>query len=468
MNAEILNLCNALDGLAASVRAAFNESRTLTAVFGWNFLPLSKEDLASIASSLSSDLRAASAPKSDAELSSRLKLATLRVQELSGLVSNIFNGNGAQAAPVYVTTLQVIRQSLEPEFGFFIGIDSKIKPSSVNKRLQNVSEILDAVEPKLGSMTDQIANIQQAHGMIDEIQRVGESFKEQLLSLSAERELAGRLAKEVALEREQVARLIEEAKSTLLDSQSTSRSFSASCTEFFDSEKLRSNTAILHAQNDFDDAIRDMTAQNAGTQLELRMLKDDVLGIKKAAEEALGKATTAGLAGAFHDRAKSLRTGLICWVVGLVLALCGAVIIGVWRASVLTVTMTPETPLRFFVFHAALSFSVLGGFLWFSWLATKQIGNIFRVSEDYAFKASVAKAYEGYRKEAKDIDPNFARQLFRSALSRFDEAPLRHVERQVDGSPLMDLSGKKTEKLSKDVGTERSETTVDETNKVTA
>lgn len=73
-------------------------------------------------------------------------------------------------------------------------------------------------------------------------------------------------------------------------------------------------------------------------------------------------------------------------------------------------------------------------------LAAKQIGQRFRLAEDYAFKASVAKAYEGYRKEAARIDPQFEARLFGSALTRLDEAPLRLVEIGSHGSPWHELA----------------------------
>ena len=89
--------------------------------------------------------------------------------------------------------------------------------------------------------------------------------------------------------------------------------------------------------------------------------------------------------------------------------------------------------------QALLSFLTIGGPLWFSWLATKQIGQRFRLAEDYAFKASVAKAYEGYRREAARIDEVFEARLFSAALSRLEEAPLRLVEGATHGSPWHEL-----------------------------
>lgn len=89
--------------------------------------------------------------------------------------------------------------------------------------------------------------------------------------------------------------------------------------------------------------------------------------------------------------------------------------------------------------HIVLSILSLGAPIWFAWVATKQISQRFRLSEDYAFKASVAKAYEGYRKEAARIDESFEARLFSSALSRLEEAPLRLVESDTHSSPWHEL-----------------------------
>jgi hypothetical protein len=89
--------------------------------------------------------------------------------------------------------------------------------------------------------------------------------------------------------------------------------------------------------------------------------------------------------------------------------------------------------------HVILAVVSVGAPVWFAWIATKQIGQRFRLSEDYAFKATVAKAYEGYRKEAARIDPALESRLFSSALGRLEEAPLRLVELATHGSPWNEL-----------------------------
>lgn len=91
--------------------------------------------------------------------------------------------------------------------------------------------------------------------------------------------------------------------------------------------------------------------------------------------------------------------------------------------------------------NLVLTLASFGAPIWLAWIATKQIGQRFRLAEDYAFKASVAKAYQGFRKEASRLDSeleaNLALEgrLFSSALTRLEEAPLRLVEEKTHGSP---------------------------------
>jgi hypothetical protein len=95
----------------------------------------------------------------------------------------------------------------------------------------------------------------------------------------------------------------------------------------------------------------------------------------------------------------------------------------------------------------------VGAPLWFAWVATKQLGQRFRLAEDYGFKASVAKAYEGYRRDAVRIDPRFEAQLFGIALRRLEEAPLRMIEEEAHGSPWHEFFNAKRPKAMNPPGT---------------
>lgn len=159
------------------------------------------------------------------------------------------------------------------------------------------------------------------------------------------------------------------------------------------------------------------------------------------ANNAYRIATTAGLAGAFEQRAKSLRYTMLWWIGGLVSALVLGGFIGANRFKAVHTALNSEQKIDpayiwILIFLSILSF---GAPIWFAWLSTKQIGERFKLSEDYAFKASVAKAYEGYRKEAINISPEMESRLFSSALTRLDELPLRFMDKNDHGSPWQEL-----------------------------
>ena len=157
-------------------------------------------------------------------------------------------------------------------------------------------------------------------------------------------------------------------------------------------------------------------------------------------EEAYRVTTTKGLAGAFEERAERLSQSMWVWVFGLLTALSVGAIIGSERLALLTQSMkSPHPDTGLIIIQVLLSGLSLGAPLWFAWLATKQIGQRFKLSEDYAFKSSVAKAYEGYRKEASRIDEAFEARLFSTVLTRVEEAPLRLMNEATHGSPWHEL-----------------------------
>ena len=132
------------------------------------------------------------------------------------------------------------------------------------------------------------------------------------------------------------------------------------------------------------------------------------------------------------------------WVFFLFVALVAATYLGAERVKLLSEALNGDDLKWGVIFmHALLSLLSVGAPLWFAWVATKQLAQRFRLAEDCGYKASVAKAYEGYRKEAARLDPIFEARLFSSALTRLEEPPLRLIEGQIHGSPWQELAGSK-------------------------
>lgn len=182
------------------------------------------------------------------------------------------------------------------------------------------------------------------------------------------------------------------------------------------------------------DELRRTAVEHVSRSRELAQESDQLMA--KAAE-AYRVTTTIGLAAAFDERARKLNSSVYVWVGGLALSLITLLVIGWIRLQDMreAFAATSFDPTRVWT-QVALSVLSVGAPIWFAWLSTKQIGQRFRLAEDYAFKASVSKAYEGYRREARDLSGEFAQSLFASALRRLDEAPLRLLDKPTPGSPI--------------------------------
>jgi len=156
-------------------------------------------------------------------------------------------------------------------------------------------------------------------------------------------------------------------------------------------------------------------------------------------EQALRGSTGVGLAVSFENRKFGLSVVAGAWVVGLVGALVAAYFVGSERIRVLQTLITNESRPDVIWMNLALAVLGIGGPVWFAWISTKQIAITLKLAEDYAFKAAVSRAYEGYRSEAIQIDEGLKSRLFSSALDRLEEAPIRLMDKDNHGSPLQEL-----------------------------
>jgi hypothetical protein len=173
----------------------------------------------------------------------------------------------------------------------------------------------------------------------------------------------------------------------------------------------------------------------------LRNSVENANAVLQRCETAYSAATSVGLAAAFNERSDTLATSMWVWVGGLIVALGSGSYFGSDRLHALSeLFKLPNPSTSIIVLNLLLSILSVGAPIWFAWLATKQIGQRFRLAEDYAFKASISRAYEGFRREAARFDKDMEARLLASALTRLDELPLRLVETDTHGSPWHELA----------------------------
>jgi hypothetical protein len=177
---------------------------------------------------------------------------------------------------------------------------------------------------------------------------------------------------------------------------------------------------------------------------EIKKKKEEAENLARQCNEAYRAVKTTGLAKEFNARAVALNTSMKWWVCLLLCALAVGAIIGWFRFDKLSQLMSSNNSNQSIVWiELIISALSLGLPMWFAWISTTQIGERFRLSEDYAFKASVAAAYEGYRVEASRFKSDeIDQRLFKSALACMEQEPLRFLKTHASSSPVHELVSK--------------------------
>ncbi|MCC5063318.1 hypothetical protein ABFU27_18700 [Xanthomonas campestris pv. raphani] len=383
---HIEKLCDSLEDLGDYTVKVWKDDRTLSEAFGWNCPGLTRHDLGGMATKLAARIRNADIQDIDSQTLNVIESYPGRIEYIkSNTVPHLYNGNATGAFPAYIQTIEAIEALLRPHLDWQEISDNRLIPTKLRNRLRSMQATLDEIVPDRNELQASIKQIADATEAAD--------------SLPADLESLKRARNEV-------------------EKISTS---SATALGRVEEHHKQSEQFAKKAQGSAEEADK----------------------LVKQCQEAYRITTTTGLAASFDARAKSLNNSMWAWVVGLLVALGIGTIIGSSRVRELTAALQNETHWAIVLTHAVLSALSVGAPIWFAWLATKQIGQRFRLAEDYGFKASVAKAYEGYRREAARIDKAFEARLFGSALTRLEEAPLRLVEETTHGSPWHELVSSK-------------------------
>lgn len=206
------------------------------------------------------------------------------------------------------------------------------------------------------------------------------------------------------------------------------------------SDASKSVVAFMNGAETDRAAIASKLSETVKTADALAAKDRDAGAVMARLEAAYAAATSQGLAAAFDEKTKKLNRSIFYWVCDLAIALGFCALTGPQRVMAISSAITSsEAGWPSLGLQVLLAMMSIGPAIWFAWLATKQIGQRFRLAEDYAFKAAVAKAYEGFRREAINVGDGLAAKLLESALTRLDEQPLRFVEQPSHGSPMHEL-----------------------------
>lgn len=260
MNATLESVCKSLDELSTKVLSSWTENRTLQEVYGWNHPALTRQDLASLPKNLASRLREANILTLDEQLDSDFLSVPKKLTSLyTATIPYMFNGNGINAIPAYISTLDWLQSNLEPLMSWQILSDNKAMPTKMAARLRAIQVGIDEIVPEKEKLEEQIKLIQEATS-------AAESLPTDLYSLK------------------QAQKQVEEI------SNQSSALF---------------GKIDLHATN----------ANESSERIKVKELEAEKL--VEQCNEAYRITTSTGLAGAFDDRAKRLSTSMWWWVLGI-------------------------------------------------------------------------------------------------------------------------------------------------------
>lgn len=396
MHKSLEAVCVSLEGLSLAITNGWSGETTFTETWGWNCPSLTRHDMAALPNRLATRIREQGAEEIEAAILLQLNDLPRRLQILqSTTVPQLYCGNCSAASLSIIGTIETLEKILNPV----------IEPPAYQD-IKNIDK--DKMEAAK-SLRRTLNTLRGIEARVLEVSSRSENLHEKVERIEQAHEAADQLPSDIAElneKREEVARLLAESVA---------------------------DRAIVSVKMAEINIIRG--------QLEEREKK--AAAILERCDKAYRATTSEGLASAFSERSKSLSSSMWVWVFGLIVALVVGATIGSRHletlAKVITDTQTGRQDGAVWVELILTMLSVCAP-IWFAWVATKQIGQRFRLAEDYGYKSSISKAYEGYRREAELLDPAFQSRLFASALTRLDEAPLRLVETDTHGSPWHELA----------------------------
>jgi len=373
-----------LGSVIAQLRSAIpNDEPFGNAHNNWSFPGLNRAELIDETESLVKTIEDHATDEIQEDRAEELNDYVRRLKHLhTQTIPNLW-GNAGQAVPTFMLTLQGLRRTITKA----LPVDNHAAATTTLRRLTAQIRSMEArlldLEPRTTSLTSMVARIEDAHEAADQ-------FPTDLASLAESR---------------------SKLETLLHDST----------INFGKIESLRIQADDLDGQ--------------------LRQSAEDAKTVLDRCETAYSAATSVGLAAAFSERSSTLSKSMWFWVAGLIAALAAGSHFGSTQLQSLALLFQqPNVGTAVIALNLLLSVLSVAAPVWFGWLATKQIGQRFRLAEDYAFKASISRAYEGFRREAAKVDKNMEAQLLASALNRLDEQPLRLVESDSHGSPWHELA----------------------------
>jgi hypothetical protein len=206
-----------------------------------------------------------------------------------------------------------------------------------------------------------------------------------------------------------------------------------------------SNAEILAIESRINDLVSGFTTlkseleSNKTTQQQLFV---EFEAYRTKINDLLDDANRTGMAASFTNRRRWLIAPLLGWIAVFGGSIFGLFQMGVtYLAPIISSGNWEQLPARL---------ALTAPLVWLGWFSAKQYGYTSRLREDYAYKEASAKSFEGYKREASQVDPAMLKNLLDTAIKNLGDNPIRiYSGHDNHASPLHEMLEKslKDEKL---------------------
>lgn len=292
---------------------------------------------------------------------------------------------------IKATYLLVIEDSIRSESRI---IELKRDLSTLEEVLTDFEELKGKVLTAHSTVHEMISEISDFHSNIDEKQGAVSQATE---SVQAE-------ALEIKSKLEDSKESVAEINSILDTSKVKERTYKGSLTK---QNKLSVDlTEISNQIKEKGEELAEQLRTSASQQLEIQKITED--------------ANRASMAGSFKTRKEELDKP----IKNAEFVMNGVLVVIVLISSFLL--WTSGVGSSDFDYIAYLSkMTVVAPLIWIAWSSSRKLGYLTRIREDYAFKFASAMAYEGYKREANEVDADLLKQLLTTSIENMGINPIR-------------------------------------------
>lgn len=407
MNENLIELLNSLNALEEKLSSINFPQHELINVDPYIMPFLRSDDLLNFTKRIKEVINRHSDYETNDEDNEKIESIKYIIEHSDKNLERLPHGNSGYSSPAinaYMLSMMYAENLINDIFSFDILSNKNLLPSPMIRKLSSYNNRIESISGKTESIEQKIKTIDDAYN-------AAESLPMTMSQLGEANEEIRKINQSVINKSTEINELNANAKSNERDIEKTKEKLAS----YYEEIKLKMSSDL----KSYEDEAKNYIAQ---------------------CEQAFRMTTTKGLAWSFQEKANKLNVSIRLWVLALSISLAIAGVVGYYRYIALDQFFLRESVSGFQTFLQIIIsiFSLLTP-LWFSWLATKQISQRFKLAEDYEFKSSISKAYEGYRREALQLEEDFSQRLFSNALTRLEEPPIRFMSNEMHSSPMSEI-----------------------------